>query len=106
MELAQLISTLPESLKRQHVHTNNLKGNIMKNAKTVAMTLFVSAGALLAGNAHAALDQAVVDGIQAEVIGDIGIATTAGFAILAVSLGATVGMSLIGRFISKGANGG
>lgn len=62
--------------------------------------------AFAATSAHAALDAAVVTGIKTEVLGDIDTAVAAGFAIMAVVLGASVGMSLLGRFISKGANGG
>ena len=72
--------------------------------RAVVMT-FVSAS-LLAFNAQAALVQSDVDAIALEVTTDIGVAVAAGFGILAVSLASSVGMSLLGRFISKGANGG
>lgn len=69
-------------------------------------TALIVAAATLATSANAALDATVVNGIKTEVLGDVTTATTAGFAILAASLGAGIGMSLLGRFISKGANGG
>ncbi|MBN8446206.1 MAG: hypothetical protein J0M22_12145 [Gammaproteobacteria bacterium] len=60
----------------------------------------------VASTAHAALDAAVVTSVKDGVIADAGTAVTAGFGVMAVVLGASVGMSLLGRFISKGANGG
>lgn len=60
----------------------------------------------IATSAHAALDAAVVTAVKDGVVADAGTAVTAGFAVMAVVLGASVGMSLLGRFISKGANGG
>ena len=60
----------------------------------------------VATTANAALDAAVVNGIKTEVLGDVGTAVTAGFGVMAVVLGASIGMSVLGRFISKGANGG
>jgi len=74
-------------------------------AKLLLSTVFVMA-ATFASAAHAALDATIVTAVKDEVIADAGTATTAGFAVMAVVLGASVGMSLLGRFISKGANGG
>lgn len=74
-------------------------------AKVLLSTLLVAV-ATVSSAAHAALDAAVVSGVKDTVIADAGTATTAGFAVMAVVLGASVGMSLLGRFISKGANGG
>jgi hypothetical protein len=74
-------------------------------AKVLLSTVVVMA-ATFASTAHAALDAALVTTVKDGVIADAGIATTAGFAVMAVVLGASVGMSLLGRFISKGANGG
>ncbi|MCF2916405.1 MULTISPECIES: hypothetical protein [unclassified Pseudoalteromonas] len=78
----------------------------MKNVKAVVITTFVTAGAALSSSAHAALDAAQVTAIQTEVLGDVSTAVGAGFAVLAVSLASSIGFSLVGRFISKGANGG
>lgn len=89
------------------------KGNAAMRAKTatskhfkraLAMTMVTTS--ILATQAQAALVQADVDAIALEVTTDIGVAVAAGFGILAVSLASSVGMSLLGRFISKGANGG
>lgn len=74
-------------------------------AKILLSTVVVMA-ATISTAAHAALDAAVVSSVKDTVIADAGTATTAGFAVMAVVLGASVGMSLLGRFISKGANGG
>jgi len=57
----------------------------------------------MATNANAALDATVVDGIKTEVLADVGTAVTAGFAVLGVVIASRVGMSLLSRFISKGA---
>lgn len=73
--------------------------------RTLLATLFVAL-ATVASSAHAALDAAIVTSIQTEVLGDVDLAVAAGFAIMAVVLAASVGMSLLGRFISKGASGG
>ena len=78
----------------------------MKKLQAVAMTTFVMFGAVLSSNAHAALDAATVTAIQTEVLGDVSTAVAAGFAVLAVVLASSIGFSLLGRFISKGANGG
>lgn len=74
-------------------------------AKKLLSTVLVMA-ATLSASAHAALDATLVSTVKDGVIADAGTATTAGFAVMAVVLGASVGMSLLGRFISKGANGG
>lgn len=74
--------------------------------KQKLLLAIATVSAFAATSAHAALDAAVVTGIKTEVLGDIDTAVAAGFAIMAVVLGASVGMSLLGRFISKGANGG
>ena len=74
-------------------------------AKTLLTTVVVALS-VIATSAHAALDAAVVTAVKDGVIADAGTAVTAGFAVMAVVLGASVGMSLLGRFISKGANGG
>lgn len=60
----------------------------------------------LATTANAALDEAVVTGVKTEVLADVSKATAAGFAVMSVVLAAGIGMSLLGRFMSKGANGG
>ena len=77
----------------------------MKLRSTLITAVTVVMGTL-ASAAHAALDTTIVDGIKTEVLGDVDLAVAAGFGIMAVVLGASVGMSLLGRFISKGANGG
>ncbi|MFP3350210.1 hypothetical protein [Pseudoalteromonas sp. S1608] len=63
-------------------------------------------GAGLSSTVHAALDDAAVTAIQTEVLADVSKAVGAGFAVLAVVLASSIGFSLLGRFISKGANGG
>jgi len=79
----------------------------MKTLNKTALVAFVgSSMAMLSSTAHAALDEAQVTAIQTEVLGDVGIAVTAGFSVLAVALASSIGFSLVGRFISKGANGG
>lgn len=78
---------------------------IGKKTKVVSGTLLATA-AMISSSAHAALDQGTVDGIVTEVTADAGIAITAGFSVLGVVLAASIGFSLLGRFISKGANGG
>lgn len=59
-----------------------------------------------ASSAHAALDSAKVTEIQTEVLGDVSVAVGAGFAVLAVVLASSIGFSLLGTFIKKGASGG
>ncbi|MBE0349288.1 hypothetical protein [Pseudoalteromonas lipolytica] len=78
----------------------------MKKLKAAVIATFVTAGAALSSSAHAALDATQVTAIQTEVLGDVSTAVGAGFAVLAVSLASSIGFSLVGRFISKGANGG
>ena len=84
----------------------NLIGELMKNLKAAVIATFVTFAAVAGGNAHAALDAAQVTAIQTEVLGDVTTAVGAGFAVLAVVLASSIGFSLLGRFISKGANGG
>lgn len=72
--------------------------------KKIIVSLLVAASTLTT-SAHAALDAAAVTAIQTEVLGDVSTATGAGFAVMAVVLAASVGMSLLGTFIRKGANG-
>ncbi|WP_217876711.1 hypothetical protein [Pseudoalteromonas shioyasakiensis] len=78
----------------------------MKKVQAAVIATFVTAGAALSSSAHAALDAAQVTAIQTEVLGDVSTAVAAGFAVLAVVLASSIGFSLLGRFISKGANGG
>lgn len=61
--------------------------------------------ALLAvsNGAFAAITEADVTPIQTEIISAIGIAAAAGLAIMAVALGWDVGMSLIRKFVKRGA---
>jgi hypothetical protein len=59
-----------------------------------------------AGAANAALDKTIVDTLKAEVLADVGTAVAAGFAVMTVVLASSVGMSLLGRFLNKGASGG
>lgn len=62
--------------------------------------------AAFATSAHAALDQVAVTAIQTEVLSDVDVALTAGLAVMAVVLASSIGMSLLGKFMSKGASGG
>ncbi|TGV17256.1 hypothetical protein E5N72_18700 [Pseudoalteromonas sp. MEBiC 03607] len=78
----------------------------MKKLQAAVIATFVTVGATLSSSAHAALDEATVTAIQTEVLGDVSTAVQAGFAVLAVVLASSIGFSLLGRFISKGANGG
>ncbi len=83
---------------------NKLK-NFLSNTKRRVVASFAGASALLATNANAALDSAAIEAIKTEVLADVGLAVAAGFGILAVVLASSVGMSLLSRFINKGANG-
>lgn len=58
---------------------------------------------VVSGVASAAITEADVSAIQTETIAAIGIAAAAGLAIMAVSLGWDVGMSLIKKFVKRGA---
>ncbi|ATG73931.1 hypothetical protein AN401_08740 [Zobellella denitrificans] len=60
---------------------------------------------LVAGTASAALDATAVADIQAAVIADASTAAGAGFAVMTVVLGLSVGFGLLRAFISKGARG-
>lgn len=62
--------------------------------------------ATISSAANAALDEAVVNAVKSTIIADAGTAVQAGFAVMAVVLGASVGMTLLGKFINKGASGG
>lgn len=73
----------------------------MKLTHVVLLSLSV-----LATGANAAIDAAVIDQIKTSVLADVGAASTAGFAVMAVVLAASIGMSLLGKFVSKGASGG
>ena len=73
--------------------------------KVLAPALMLGAMAF-SMTASAALDATVVADIQAEVLGDVGTAVAAGFAVLAVVLASSIGFSLLGTFIKKGASGG
>jgi len=64
----------------------------------------LAAGSVVTTSAHAAIDQTTVDGIVTGISADAGIAIAAGFAILAVVLGARVGFSLVKTFISAGSS--
>jgi hypothetical protein len=81
--------------------------NLLKNktSKRKLLASFAAGSALVVTNANAALDSAQIDAIKTEVLADIGLAVAAGFGILAVVLASSVGMSLLSRFINKGANG-
>lgn len=65
----------------------------------------VTAGALIAGPASAALDATEVTNIKDAVLADASTAAGAGFAVMAVVLGLSVGFSLLSSFIKKGARG-
>lgn len=79
----------------------------MKKLNTNAVIAAVlSTGAIVSSSAHAALDSAKVTEIQTEVLSDVTLAVGAGFAVLAVVLASSIGFSLLGSFIKKGASGG
>jgi len=67
--------------------------------------LVVGGVLLSAGAAMAAIPADSVTALQSEITGDIGTASVAGYAIMTVSLGATIGMGLMSRFMNKGARG-
>lgn len=63
-------------------------------------------GSAFAANANAALDSALIDALKTEVLADIGLAVAAGFGIMTVVVASSIGMAVLGRFVSKGASGG
>jgi hypothetical protein len=83
---------------------NKVTSFFKKNQRKVNAS-FAAGIATVGGSAHAALDSAAITAIQTEVLADVALAVAAGFAILAVVLASNVGMSLLSRFINKGANG-
>jgi hypothetical protein len=60
----------------------------------------------VAAGSQAAIDAAVVTSVKDAILADVATASTAGFAVMAVVLATSIGMSLLGRFVSKGASGG
>lgn len=74
--------------------------------KPLVLTSLVALIGTVSSSAFAALDEAAVTSIQTEVLGDVTVAVGAGFAVLAVVLASSIGFSLLGTFIRKGANGG
>ena len=92
--------------------TNQLTSGLQSKSRKLtispkALLISISAiGAGLSTSASAALEEAQVTAIQTEVLADVSTAVAAGFAVLAVVLASSIGFSLLGRFISKGANGG
>ena len=60
---------------------------------------------MVSSSAHAALDGTAVTALQTEVLGDVSLATAAGFAVLTVVLASSIGFGLLSKFINKGANG-
>ena len=87
------------------ISTNSKNRTALISPKALLISI-ASTGAVLSGTAQAALDEAQVTAIQTEVLADVTTAVGAGFAVLAVVLASSIGFSLLGRFISKGANGG
>lgn len=87
------------------VMSNQKNRNALISPKALLVSISAT-GAALSSTAHAALDEAQVTAIQTEVLADVTTAVGAGFAVLAVVLASSIGFSLLGRFISKGANGG
>lgn len=59
-----------------------------------------------AAGSQAVIDAAVVTSVKDAILADVATASTAGFAVMAVVLATSIGMSLLGRFVSKGASGG
>jgi hypothetical protein len=123
MVLANFIISWRKFLKKRHVHIRKRKYTMKTQTTAVtapvqtktrklsispkALLISIAAtGAGLSGTASAALDDAQVTAIQTEVLADVSTAVSAGFAVLAVVLASSIGFSLLGRFISKGANGG
>jgi hypothetical protein len=87
------------------VISNQKNRNALISPKALLISISAT-GAALSSTAHAALDEAQVTAIQTEVLSDVTTAVGAGFSVLAVVLASSIGFSLLGRFISKGANGG
>ncbi len=83
------------------------KAKLPSKAKSL-LTKMTTGAVVLAGTVattvHAALDQVAVDAIATEVVADAGIAAGAGFTVQATVLATSIGIGLIGRFVSKGAN--
>ncbi len=55
---------------------------------------------------HAEIDATAVTAIKSSILADVATAAAAGFSVMAVVLATSIGMSLLGRFVSKGASGG
>lgn len=73
----------------------------MKFAHVVIIAL-----STVAAGSQAAIDAAVVTTVKDSILADVATASTAGFSVMAVVLATSIGMSLLGRFVSKGASGG
>lgn len=62
--------------------------------------------ATVGASAHAEIDATALAAIKSSVLADVTTASTTGFAVMAVVLAASIGMSLLGTFVRKGASGG
>ncbi len=60
----------------------------------------------MGASAHAVIDATVLSDIKASVLADVATASGTGFAVMGVVLAASIGMSLLGTFVRKGASGG
>ncbi|WP_105188897.1 hypothetical protein [Pseudoalteromonas sp. T1lg48] len=74
-------------------------------AKTAITSVLVTGMALATSAAHAALDPVKVTAVETEVLADVATAAGSGMTVLGTVLATSVGMSLLSRFINKGANG-
>ncbi|ROQ27582.1 hypothetical protein [Gallaecimonas pentaromativorans] len=73
----------------------------LKKAAVAVAAVGMSVGTAVAGS----LDSATVTALQTSVTEDVNTAGTSGFAVMTVSLGLSIGMGLLSKFISKGARG-
>lgn len=77
----------------------------MNQAKKYAAPALVGATAVVSSASQAAaLASTDFGSIQADTIGTIGVAAAIGVAIMVVGIGWDVGMSLVKKFVKKGAH--
>lgn len=81
------------------------KLNVLKKKGAALKASVVTALVIGSTSANAAIVQADVDAVVTEVLADLAIAVTAGFAIFGTAIAAKVGFSMLSRFIGKGARG-
>lgn len=72
---------------------------------TALLVAIGSALATVGSSAFAALDATAVTAVQTAVTTDTATASAAGFAVMTVVLGTSIGFGLLSKFINKGAKG-